>query len=126
MSDDNGRRVVDWDRSERGPQRRKTTSGRLLHCCCICGALETWNPHRWSTYCSLKELDDGIPIAKFCSQTCRAKGGHNAESVTDAMKMKAREAEWREPALAYREQTSTEKYWDAAMAQKRQRELQQK
>jgi len=108
---------VDWDKSERGPQRRKTASGRLLHCCCICESLAPWGDS-WSTYCSVKELDDGAPIPKFCSAACRRKGGRNAENVTDAMKAKAKEAEWREPTVVYREATDREKYWDAARAQR--------
>lgn len=102
-------RVVDWDKSEHGPQRKRTVGKRLLHCCCICGALETWGAG-WSTYCSEKDIDDSEPIPKFCSTVCRDKGGPRARNVTQAMKQTAKDAEWREPELAYRDATSREKY----------------
>ena len=112
--------VYDSERSERGPQRRR--SGRhLLHCCCICGRLEPWGT-TWSTYCSYKELDDEVPIPKFCSEKCRLAGGEDASLVTDAMRRNAKDAEWREPNAVFREQTEAEKYATAAYEQKRRRD----
>lgn len=105
--------VPDLERSEPGPQRLKADNGRLLHCCCICGELSTWGAC-WSSYCSIKEQDDGSPIPKFCSETCRRQGGPIAENVTDEMKRRAKDAEWREPKTAYREATDKEKYTHAA------------
>lgn len=109
-------KVVDTERSERGKQRRKTAEGRLLHCCCICGQVSPWGDS-WSAFCSDKDLDDGVPIPKFCSEACRQKGGSKAELVSKEMKETAKGAELREPNLVYREATETEKYADAAYAQ---------
>ena len=106
-------RVVDWDKSEKGPQRRRTNDGRLLHCCCICGKLEPWS-NRWTTYCSWRELDDEEAIPKFCSFPCREQAGPEATGVTPEMKRKAKELEWREPELVWREATDREKYDEAA------------
>lgn len=112
--------VVDYDKSEKGQQRRKDRHGRLIHCCCICLKVDVWRDG-WSTYCSIKDMDDCIPIPKFCSTVCRDKGGKSAKGVTDAMKQVARQAEWREPELVYREQTEKEKYWAAARQQRSKR-----
>lgn len=110
-------KVVDSEKSERGLQRRRRADGRLLHCCCICGKLDVWRDG-WSTYCSMKDEDDEIPIPKFCSSDCRAKGGIAARNVTETMKQIAKDAEWREPNLVYREATSREKYNTAIDIQK--------
>ena len=115
--------VVDWEKSERDPQRRKTASGRLLHCCCICGALEPWGD-TWSTYCSFKDMDDGASIPKFCSNNCRQQAGAAARNVTAEMKERARASELREPKIVYREQTAAEKYADARSEQKRKKDRQ--
>lgn len=112
--------VVDYERSEHGPQRRKTSSGRLLHCCCVCGAIETWGS-TWSTYCSMKEMDDCVAVPKFCSAKCISIGGPKAQNITEAMKTVARDKEWREPELAYREETDREKYNRIADEQRRRR-----
>ena len=112
--------VVDGEKSEKGPQRRRANSGRALHCCCICGKLDVWG-NSWAAYYSIKELDDGEPIPKFCSEKCRGCGGVAAENITDEMKQKARDAEWRDPEIAWREATAREKYLDAAHKQKRSR-----
>lgn len=108
--------VVDTEKSERGPQRRRATDGRLVHCCCVCGKVEPWGD-AWTSYHCIKELDDESPIPKFCSAECKATGGARARNVTEAMKRKAKEAEWREPAVVYREQTEKEKYAQAAYNQ---------
>lgn len=112
--------VVDLSRSENGWQRRRANDGRPLHCCCICGRLDVWGPD-WTTFCSLKEIDDGTPIPKFCSKACRMKGGRAAGAVTIEMKIRARDAEWREPRLVYREANELEKYAEALHSQKRRR-----
>jgi hypothetical protein len=109
--------VIDSEKSEKGPQRRKTADGRLMHCCCICGKLAPWG-EGWSTFCSELELDNSTPIPKFCSEACRQKGGKDAQSVTLDMKKRAKDAEWREPRLAYREATQHEKYAQALYSQK--------
>lgn len=112
--------VMDTEKSELGLQRRKS-GNRLLHCCCICGKLETWGS-TWSTYCSVKDMDDSAPIPKFCSDWCQKAGGDEASNVTDEMKQRASDAEWREPEIVWREQSPAEKYADAAYQQKRERE----
>lgn len=109
--------VVDDKRSEHGAQRRRSDHGRPLHCCCICGRLAPWGSD-WSTYCSIKELDDAVPVPKFCSADCRKQGGPQARNVTDAMKRQANEAEWRPPEVAWREATEPEKYRAAVNEQK--------
>lgn len=109
--------VVDTKKSEYGPQRKRTPSGRLLHCCCICGRLDVWSP-TWVSYCSIREIDEGRPFPKFCSDECRRKGGIAACDVTDEMKRKAKDAEWREPRVAYREANDREKYRAAVEKQK--------
>ena len=109
--------VIDWGKSETGPQRRRTAAGRLLHCCCICGRLDTWGLG-WSCFCSERELDDEMPIPKFCSEGCREKGGPDAVYVTAAMKQAAKAAEWRAPTIRYREATDAEKYADARAQQR--------
>lgn len=109
--------VVDSEKSEKSPQRRLNHAGRRLHCCCICGDLSVWSDG-WSTYCSEADIDDSVPIPKFCSEKCRIKGGPKAIKVTIEMKSVARTAEWREPDIVYREQTELEKYADAAYRQR--------
>jgi len=110
--------VVDSERSETHQQRRRNAAGRPLHCCCICGNLDVWRDG-WSTYCSEADIDDSVPIPKFCSSTCREKGGPKAHNVTETMKIVARDAEWRPPNVVYREQTDREKYLDAAYKQRK-------
>lgn len=100
--------VVDFEKSERGRQRRKA-GARLLHCCCVCGELGIW-ASQWSTYCSEKEIDDCAPIPKFCSLKCAKMAGIKAENVTEEMKLKAKDSEYREPHIVYRQATSNEKY----------------
>jgi hypothetical protein len=73
--------------------RRVTLDGRALHCCCICGRLEPWGP-TWSHYSNWIEIDDQKPIAKCCSDDCRAEAGKNCENVTKAMKKRAQDVEF--------------------------------
>lgn len=110
--------VVDDVASEHGPQRRKTSGGRLLHCCCICGVVALWTDG-WSTYCSMREIEDEVPIPKFCSEPCRQRGGIAAREVTAEMKQRAKDAEWRAPTVKYREATGKEKYRDAMHHQRK-------
>ncbi len=42
------------------------------HTCCICGKTERWSDS-WSWFGSINDLDDGNPIDKVCSDTCKAK-----------------------------------------------------
>lgn len=81
---------------EIGPQRRVATDGRLLHCCCMCGKLDTWG-ETWCHYSSIKQVDDGEPIPKFCSDKCKQRGGTNAGRVSAAMRQAARDKEFRPP-----------------------------
>lgn len=112
--------VVDLEKSEYGRQRRRSMSGRLIHCCCICGTTDVWS-RNWSVWCSIKELDDEAPVSKFCSAACRDKGGPNARNITEEMKRKAKDAEWREPKIVYREANEREKYRAAISAQQKQK-----
>lgn len=109
--------VVDWKKSDKG-RRRKRAGSSLLHCCCICGRLDVWGDS-WCGFYSLKQLDDGDAIPKFCSQRCAKKAGKRAENVTEEMLAKASAAEWREQMLVYREATDREKYTKALYKQKR-------
>lgn len=110
------KKVVETAASEVGPQRRKTADGYLLHCCCICGTVAPWG-QGWSTYCSYKDIDDAAAIPKFCSEACRTKGGPKSANVTDEMKRNAKAAEWRPPAVVFRDATDKEKYFDALSQQ---------
>ena len=101
--------IIDGEKSEKGPQRRRANDGRPLHCCCVCGNLSTWGKD-WSCYASYKDMDDGVPYPKFCSDACRDSGGVTAERISEDMARKAKNAEWREPAIVYREATQREKY----------------
>lgn len=109
-------KVIDHKNSEHGKQRRLDGQGRQIHCCCICGYIGRWTG-KWSWFGSDLDLDEGRPIAKFCSDLCKAKAGDNAENVTTEMLQTAKDAEWREPRLAYREATEAEKYRDALSKQ---------
>lgn len=109
--------VLDTEHSERGEQRRKDNAGRLIHCCCICGLDAIWSGS-WSYYGSLKQLDDGEVLPKFCSDACRFMGGKNACKVTDDMKALARAKEWREPKQVYRPANEAEKFRAALDRQK--------
>jgi len=114
-------KVVDTKKSEVGWQPKKASNGRLLHCCCICGKLETWGD-TWSTYCSVKDMDDVEAIPKFCSEWCQKAGGPKASNVTSEMKQRARDSEWREPVTVWREATESEKYHRAAAEQRKRRD----
>ena len=107
---------VDSARSEKGEQRRVSKSGRLLHCCCVCGVLNTWRDG-WSAFCSMKQIDDGEAYAKFCSLACRQRGGKDAANVTSEMIKQAWSKQWRDARLLYREDTQLEKFTDAAKRQ---------
>lgn len=109
--------VVDTEKSERGPQRRKS-AGRLLHCCCVCGKLDVWQ-RGWSCFCSVRGIDDGDLFPKFCSAKCQNAGGDNATGVTPEMLLKAKQGEIREPEVAYRPATENEKYRASLDGQKR-------
>lgn len=111
--------VIDTERSEKGEQRRRNNAGRLIHVCCICGHDDVWGD-TWSYYGSIEDCDNGVPLPKFCSDRCRRKGGSAAHLVTDEMKAKARDAEWRAPKIVYRPATDTEKF-RAALQRQRQR-----
>ena len=71
-----------------GERRRDIRTGRALHCCCVCGHLGPWNSE-WSWYGSYREVDDGEPVQKFCSDACKA----NQLAVTVEMAAEARERE---------------------------------
>lgn len=114
-------REIDYEKSERGQQRRKCGFS-LLHCCCICGTLAPWD-QTWSTYCSIADQEDQIAIPKFCSRICREKGGKKVQHVTIEMKEDARAREWRDPITVYRERemTEREKWQEAIRHQKTRR-----
>lgn len=115
-----GMMVIDTERSEIGRQRRKDTTGRFLHACCICGNVSTWSDG-WSAYCSEADIDESAPIPKFCSVACRKKGGPRASLVTEEMKLAAKQAEWREPKAVYRQANDREKFRSAVDQQRRSR-----
>ena len=41
----------------------------MRHRCTICGRDGFWGP-TWSWYGSYKQLDDGAPVVKICSDAC--------------------------------------------------------
>ncbi len=104
---------------ESGPQRRKI-GGRPLHACCMCGEVGLWGA-TWSWFGSLKDEDDGTPVAKFCTSICAAKAGANCINVTAEMKQTARDAEMRPPE-PYTPPARPRTYADAADDQRRARE----
>lgn len=113
-------REIDSTKTEIGPQRRKM-GNRLLHACCICHTVAPWG-EGWSTYCSEADIDDGVAIPKFCSRLCAEKGGPEARNVTKAMKEAARELEWREPRVVWREREMTDREkWQEAVRRQRPR-----
>lgn len=109
---------IDADKSERGRQRRRAGEGPgapLLHCCCICHTVAPWGDG-WSTYCSEGDIDDSVAVPKFCSRLCAEKGGPRARNVTKAMREAARDLEWRESRIVYREREMTEREkWQEAV-----------
>jgi hypothetical protein len=111
------------DALEFGPQRRMV-GGRPLHCCCICGNLGLWDDG-WSWFGSVKDEDEGKPLAKFCTSKCAAKAGPNCENVTEAMKRAAKDAEMRPP-KPYKAPPQRRSYADAAYEQRKQRERQER
>lgn len=53
--------------------RRRTIPGHFpwrLHCCCVCGQLASWTG-KWEWFGSYQELDDSVPVQKFCSEKCK-------------------------------------------------------
>lgn len=50
--------------------RRHHRDGRALHCCTVCHCLKPWD-RDWSWYGSYAEFEDGFPVQKFCSETCK-------------------------------------------------------
>ena len=69
--------------------RRRTRTGQLLHCCAVCDKLAPWD-YNWSWYGSYKEMEDGTPVQKFCSDKCKK----NQLAVTIEMCIEAREKEY--------------------------------
>lgn len=45
-----------------------------LHTCCVCGRIAPWDDN-WMWFGTMKQIDDGKPVQKFCSSACR-KPGH--------------------------------------------------
>lgn len=116
-------KVKDTERSENGPQRRKTDPAswgreRLLHACCICHRVGVWGDG-WSSYYSLLGLDECKPIPKFCSANCADQAGPECENITEEMLAAAKALEMREPNIVYREATDREKYAAAVSRQPR-------
>ncbi len=42
-----------------------------LHRCTICGRVAAWDPS-WTWWGSHRDLDEGRPVVKVCSEPCRA------------------------------------------------------
>ena len=67
-------------------------------------------------------MDESRAIPKFCSRSCQEKGGPEARNVTEAMKQAARELEWREPRIVFREREMTDREkWQEAVRRQRPR-----
>lgn len=43
-----------------------------VHCCSVCGTVGLWGPS-WQWFGSYKDLDEGKPIVKVCSEACKKK-----------------------------------------------------
>jgi hypothetical protein len=57
---------------------RRTSDGRVIHACAICGRNEPWGPD-WAWFGSYKEFEEGRPVLKWCSDDCAsllALNGH--------------------------------------------------
>jgi len=46
----------------------------MIHQCSICGVNQEWNDN-WSWYGSIKDMENGLPIVKTCSEECREIAG---------------------------------------------------
>jgi hypothetical protein len=42
---------------------------RQIHTCTVCGKEDFWSDD-WQWFGSYRDLDDGKPIEKFCSERC--------------------------------------------------------
>ena len=51
-------------------RRKRTPDGRAIHCCSTCGHRAPWDEN-WEWYGSYKDIDEGTPVAKFCSEKCK-------------------------------------------------------
>lgn len=69
--------------------RRKSLDGKQLHSCVVCEKLEPWSDD-WKYWGSVKDVDDGVAVAKFCSDKCRK----HRMAVTPDMCEDARKREW--------------------------------
>lgn len=54
-------------------RRRHRVTKRPLHACGTCGFLDVWGKD-WRWYGSYRDIDDGEPVAKFCSDACQKRG----------------------------------------------------
>lgn len=55
------------------PGRVLTAALARLHTCCICGRASPWSDE-WSWFGRWQDIDDDLPVKKFCSAPCRAAG----------------------------------------------------
>lgn len=55
--------------------------GERYHTCSVCRKMGKWTAS-WSWYGSYKDLDDGKPIIKVCSEKCRKAAGIIGAGVT--------------------------------------------
>lgn len=55
---------------------------RQTHTCSVCGRRAQWGSS-WTWWGSWRDLDDGKPVYKFCSDACRQKA---AEAIIEQRK----------------------------------------
>lgn len=53
------------------------------HTCSICGAFAPWSKG-WVLWASITELDDGVPVLKFCGAVCASRIPEN--NIPDIVK----------------------------------------
>lgn len=58
------------------------SEAKRMHTCCVCGKTSEWNLS-WSWFGSEKELEDGKPVFKVCSDRCKRNAGENCENVKE-------------------------------------------
>lgn len=100
--------------------RRRALDGRMLHACCVCRVVAPWS-EGWSSFCSMREIDEGLPIAKFCSEACAESAGPKCERITEKMKEEARDLEYISAVPLSTDRPPTRTYDDAVREQREDR-----
>ena len=68
--------------------QRRDTKGRPLHRCCMCPSFGPWGD-TWEWFGSFRDVEDGVPVAKFCAPDCRLRFGQLDPEQQDAAVIEA-------------------------------------